>query len=88
MENPNSEVEQLKVACHDLGEYVRYYARGKQVLESLGIKSHIMRLMAHSNKHVKYAALTAVQKIMVQNWEFMGTLTAKGGSGKMVDVKG
>lgn len=71
LESTSSEPVELQVACHDLGEYTRYYARGKAVLENLGIKSHIMRLMAHKDKLVKYQALLAVQKIMVQNWEYL-----------------
>ena len=66
-----SEPVQIQVACHDLGEYTRYYPRGKAVLEKLEIKSHIMRLLAHSDALVKYQALLAVQKIMVQNWEYL-----------------
>lgn len=71
LESTASETTELQVACHDLGEYTRYYARGKAVLEKLGIKSAIMRLMAHKDKMVKYQALLAVQKIMVQNWEYL-----------------
>ena len=91
LENPGSDILEIRVACHDLGEYSRYYPRGKQVLESLGIKPHIMRLMAHKDKLVKYEALMAVQKIMVQNWEFMGEKGSDGGAvgglGSLLAVK-
>lgn len=62
----------LAVALHDIGEYVRYYPRGKKVIEDLGIKHSVMRLMAHDNSQVKYNALITVQKLMVQNWEYLG----------------
>lgn len=71
LESTASEALELQVACHDLGEYARHYARGKTVLDSLGIKPHIMKLMAHKDQMVKYQALVAVQKIMIQNWEYV-----------------
>ncbi|XP_065193460.1 V-type proton ATPase subunit H-like [Sycon ciliatum] len=62
----------LQVAAHDFGEYVRHYPRGKKVLDSLGGKQLIMGLMNHADGQVRYEALVAVQKMMVQNWEFLG----------------
>jgi len=62
----------LAVALHDIGEYVRYYPRGKKVIDELGIKHYVMNLMAHDNSQVKYNALITVQKLMVQNWEYLG----------------
>lgn len=90
LESQASETRELKVACHDLGEYTRYYPIGKQVLENLGIKSHIMRLMLHKDKHVQLEALRAVQKMMVQNWEFISEKVDKERSssfGKSMAVK-
>ncbi|CAL1542187.1 unnamed protein product [Lymnaea stagnalis] len=68
----------LSVAAHDIGEYVRYYPRGKNVVEQLGGKQLVMQYMMHSDPNVKYEALIAVQKLMVHNWEYMG---------KTVDMK-
>jgi len=31
-----------------------------------------MKLMVHDNSQVKYNALVTVQKLMVQNWEYLG----------------
>lgn len=58
----------LAVANHDLGEYVRHYPRGKQVLETLGGKKYIMKHMQNEDPAVRYEALIAVQKLMTQNW--------------------
>jgi V-type H+-transporting ATPase subunit H len=62
----------LCVACFDLGEYVRHYARGKHVLEQLGGKTLVMALLSHEDPNVRYEALLAVQKLMVHNWEYLG----------------
>jgi V-type H+-transporting ATPase subunit H len=62
----------MAVASHDLGEYVRYYPRGKNVIEHLGAKELIMNLVNHANTEVRMQALLSVQKMMVQNWEYLG----------------
>jgi len=62
----------LAVACHDLGEFVRLYPRGKPIFDALGGKELIMRRMSHEDPQVRYEALLAVQKLMVHNWEFLG----------------
>ncbi|XP_044740321.1 V-type proton ATPase subunit H isoform X1 [Chrysoperla carnea] len=62
----------LSVACFDIGEYVRHYARGKHVIEQLGGKQLVMQLLAHEDPNVRYEALLAVQKLMVHNWEYLG----------------
>ncbi|XP_054157872.1 V-type proton ATPase subunit H-like [Oppia nitens] len=62
----------LSVAAHDLGEYVRHYARGKVVTENLGGKHLVMQLLTHEDPNVRYEALLCVQKLMVQKWEYLG----------------
>lgn len=62
----------LAVATHDIGEYVRHYPRGKKIIEQLGLKQIVMKLLSHQNSDVKYNALIAVQKLMVHNWEYLG----------------
>lgn len=62
----------MSVAAHDLGEYVRHYSRGKMVIESLGGKYLIMQRLSHEDSSVRYQALLCVQKLMVQNWEYLG----------------
>jgi len=66
------EIETLCVGCHDLGEFVRHYARGRQVLDKINAKQTVMQLMSNEDQTVRYNALVAVQKMMVNNWEILG----------------
>ncbi|KAL0090381.1 ATPase, V1 complex, subunit H [Phycomyces blakesleeanus] len=53
----------LAIACHDLGQYVKYRpTEGKQLLQSIGAKQRIMKLMTHEDPDVRYYALSATQK--------------------------
>ncbi|KAL0486461.1 V-type H+-transporting ATPase subunit H [Acrasis kona] len=68
----DSEVPQTKaIACHDLGQFVRYYPRGKKLIEDLGAKVKIIELMEYGNDEVRKHALLCTQKIMIQNWEML-----------------
>ncbi|XP_072029376.1 V-type proton ATPase subunit H-like [Amphiura filiformis] len=62
----------LCVSAHDIGEYVRHYPRGKNIVEQLGGKQLVMQYMTHEDPNVRYEALLAVQKLMVHNWEYLG----------------
>ncbi|XP_022083339.1 V-type proton ATPase subunit H-like isoform X2 [Acanthaster planci] len=62
----------LCVSSHDIGEYVRHYPRGKNIVEQLGCKHLVMQYMTHEDPNVRYEALLAVQKLMVHNWEYLG----------------
>jgi len=62
----------LSVAAHDVGEFVRHYPRGKQVIDNLGGKQLVMSLLQHKDAAVRYNALLSLQKIMVHNWEYLG----------------
>lgn len=120
-------VQQLKspepvvaaVAAHDIGEYARYYPRGKNVIDTLDGKKLIMlhlevsrlhgdyavaarspcqecvlatpdpRPMPHSacgeqhpDSKVRYEALIALQKLMTNNWEYLGKATAAAADAK------
>jgi V-type H+-transporting ATPase subunit H len=71
--NAKSDVT-LAVACHDVGELVRYHPTGRMLLQLpqvQGLKERIMTLMSDPNPEVAKHALLAVQKIMVQRWEFI-----------------
>ncbi|KAH9529145.1 V-type proton ATPase subunit VhaSFD isoform X2 [Dermatophagoides farinae] len=69
----------LSVAAHDIGEYVRHYPRGKVVIENLHGKELVMHLLSHEDANVRYEALLCVQKLMVQNWEYLGRQLEKEG---------
>ncbi|KAF2074548.1 hypothetical protein CYY_004131 [Polysphondylium violaceum] len=63
----------LSIACHDLGEFVRYHPRGKHIIEQLSIKPVVMKLMTNANDEVKKQALFALQKMMINNWEYVSS---------------
>merc|ERR1711871_866639 len=69
-ENKSSDL-QLQVACHDIGEFVRFHSSGKTAVSNLGAKGALMELLEYPNPDVRKQALTAVQKLMVTNWEFL-----------------
>ncbi|KAH6918818.1 hypothetical protein BKA70DRAFT_30168 [Coprinopsis sp. MPI-PUGE-AT-0042] len=58
----------LAVAAHDVGQYVKYYERGKKIVADLGGKSQVMALMTHENPDVRYRALLTVQQLVSQPW--------------------
>lgn len=64
----SNDEEVQAIACYDIGEFVRHYPNGRTVARSLGAKDIIMKLVDHSNKELQRHALTAVSKMMVQNW--------------------
>lgn len=64
----------LAIACHDIGELVRHHPTGRALLQLpqlRGVKERVMQHMSHQNSEVSKNALLAVQKIMVQKWEFI-----------------
>ncbi|XP_053209929.1 V-type proton ATPase subunit H-like [Panonychus citri] len=73
----------LSVAIHDIGEYIRYYPRGKTVIENLNGKYLIMQLMDDADPNVKYEALLCVQKLVVHNWEYLGKQLEKEKDGQV-----
>ncbi|KAJ2931362.1 hypothetical protein H1R20_g5734, partial [Candolleomyces eurysporus] len=58
----------LAVASHDLGQYVKYYERGRKIVTDLGGKTRVMQLLTHQNPDVRYRALLSVQQIVSQPW--------------------
>jgi len=67
----------LEVCAYDIGEFARFNPDGKRILESMGAKTKLMGLMSHDNPNVKKQALLAVQKLLVQNWEFLSKSASK-----------
>lgn len=64
-------IQNLIIACHDLGQFVRYFPRGKRVLINLDAKTKILALMEHPNAEVRKHALLCTQKLMIQNWSML-----------------
>jgi len=63
----------LSVACFDIGEFARFHPRGKIIIGQTGIKIPLMKLMEDKDQDVRKNALMAVQKLMVTNWEYIGS---------------
>jgi len=59
------------IACHDIGEFVRFYPNGKAIAKRLGAKELVMPLIEHENIDLQRHALQCVSKMMVQNWEYV-----------------
>jgi len=70
LQNSNTSIT-LSVAAYDVGEFVRFHTRGKLIIQQLGIKLDLMKLMTNEDPEVKKQALFAVQKAMVTNWEYL-----------------
>lgn len=68
----------VAVACHDLGEFVRYYPGGRSASMLYGAKVRVMELVKSSNKEVKHQALLACSKMMLRNWEYLEVAQEEG----------
>lgn len=82
LKNKASSAECVAVAIHDLGEYARHYPAGKRALDSLQAKICVTGLIEHEDPAVRYEALIALQKMMTNNWEYLGEKTRKDMEGK------
>lgn len=63
--------EIASIACHDIGEFVRFYPNGRSIAKRLGAKELVMPLIEHENIDLQRHALQCVSKMMVQNWEYV-----------------
>jgi len=64
----------LAVACYDIGEFVRFHPKGRNIIKQLDAKITIMKFMAHQDKEVQKQALLCIQKLMVINWETLESI--------------
>lgn len=69
----SSDGRTLEVACWDVGELVRVHPRGRLLAQQLELQGPVMRLLSHPEEGVRAAALLALQKLLVQNWEYLAT---------------
>lgn len=61
----------LAIACHDIAEFIKIHPEGRRYMIQFGAKKPAMALLKHPDPEVQKYALTAVQRLMVINWEFM-----------------
>jgi len=76
------EPEVYAIACWDVGEFVRVHPSGKRICQSLDLKTPIMKKLTTSTiesvgdkseeyKKLEKEALSALQKLMITNWEYL-----------------
>lgn len=82
LKNENTSSLFLEIVLNDLGEYVRYYSRGKNVIEQLDGKTIIMSMLSHQDTNVKHQALLCIQKLMVHHWEYLSKIDVTGSNGE------
>jgi len=61
----------LAVACYDIAEFIKTHPEGRRIMTQEGSKQPAMALLKHSDPEVQKYSLTAVQRLMVINWEFL-----------------
>ena len=69
----SSDSDTLAVACHDISEFVKYHPEGRRLMTEFGAKQPAMGIRKHSDPEVQKYALTCVQRLMVINWEYLGS---------------
>ena len=58
------------IACFDLGEFARFFPYGRQFLDTLNLKTEIIKLMGRvgSSAELKKEAITCYQKLLMNSW--------------------
>lgn len=74
LKNEHTSSQFLEIVLNDIGQYVRYYSRGKNVIEQLDGKTIVMSMLSHPNTDVKHQALLCIQKLMVHHWEYLSKI--------------
>lgn len=74
LKNEQTSSHHLEIVLNDIGQYVRYYNRGKNVIEQLDGKTIVMSMLSHPNTDVKHQALLCIQKLMVHHWEYLSKI--------------
>ena len=69
-QTPKSLDTMKAIACYDLGEFARFYPRGKQILDAKDAKTYLAALMQaqNSSAELKKEAITAYQKLLMNAW--------------------
>jgi len=58
------------IACYDLGEFARFFAHGRSILDNFGAKEKIIEVMGKpgSSAELKKEAITCYQKMLMTTW--------------------
>lgn len=58
------------IACFDLGEFAKYFPYGRQFLDTLNLKTEIIKVMQRvgSSAELKKEAITCYQKLLMNTW--------------------
>jgi len=67
--------ECLAVCLFDIGEFVRHYPNGRQIImkQFVGAKKLIMQYIEHPRIEVQEQALICASKLLVRNWKAIGS---------------
>lgn len=90
LKNEQTSSQFLEIILNDIGQYVRYYSRGKNVIEQLDGKTIVMSMLSHPNTDVKHQALLCIQKLMVHHWEYLSRIddgNTEHNGGTVIDAK-
>ena len=69
----SEDAQTLAIACHDISEFVKHHPEGRRLMTTLGAKGPAMTILKHPDAEVQKYALTCVQRLMVINWEYLGS---------------
>jgi V-type H+-transporting ATPase subunit H len=69
----SDDAQTLAIACHDISEFVKHHPEGRRLMTQHGAKQPAMAILKHADPEVQKHALTCVQRLMVINWEYLGS---------------
>jgi len=64
--------ETVATALYDLGEFSRFYPKGRELLDTLHGRERILYHLSSETQVVQEQALLALQKLLVKGWNTMG----------------
>ncbi len=56
--------ESVAIAIRDIGEFMRAYPHGRDIVGSLGLKQHLMQLLCCKNERISTEALQVLQMLV------------------------
>mmetsp|Transcript_58188 Transcript_58188/g.142269 ORF Transcript_58188/g.142269 Transcript_58188/m.142269 type:complete len:532 (+) Transcript_58188:308-1903(+) len=65
--------ETIAICLYDLGEFARFYPKGRVVAKKFGAKKHAMQYINHRRPDIQQESLLCVSKLLVHNWRVRTT---------------